>query len=181
MLTNIYDVLRSPRSALERINDESNIYKALNFQGIVLFINALTNRYDATSDDPLWLTLLTAVIAVPVALAITYLVAGLTHGIARMMGGQGTWKKLFITLSYCMIPQMIFIPIEVVLLLFDMEIAVGIAALVVTVWSIVLGVLAVIKTEKLSTVKSCIVLFAPTIIAFAVGMIFVFAVMGMTR
>ena len=181
MLTNIYDVLRSPRSALERINDESNIYKALNFQGIVLFINALTNRYDATSDDPLWLTLLTAVIAVPVALAITYLVAGLTHGIARMMGGQGTWKKLFITLSYCMIPQMIFIPIEVVLLLFGMEIAVGIAALVATVWSIVLGVLAVIKTEKLSTVKSCIVLFAPTIIAFAVGMIFVFAVMGMTR
>lgn len=181
MLTNIYDVLRSPRSALERINDESNIYKALNFQGIVLFINALTNRYDAMSEEPLWLTLLTAVIAVPVALAITYLVAGLTHGIARMMGGQGTWKKLFITLSYCMIPQMIFIPIEVVILLFDMEIAVGIAALVVTVWSIVLGVLAVIKTEKLSTVKSCIVLFAPTIIAFAVGMIFVFAVMGMTR
>ena len=181
MLTNIYDVLRSPKTALERINDEANIYKALNFQGIVLFINALTNRYDATSDDPLWLTLLTAVIAVPVALAITYLVAGLTHGIARMMGGQGTWKKLFITLSYCMIPQMIFIPIEVVLLLFDMEIAVGIAALVATIWSIVLGVLAVVKTEKLSTVKSCIVLFAPTIIAFAVGMIFVFAVMGMTR
>lgn len=181
MLTNIYDVLRSPRSALERINDEANIYKALNFQGIVLFINALTNRYDATSDDPLWLTLLTAVIAVPVALAITYLVAGLTHGIARIMGGQGTWKKLFITLSYCMIPQMIFIPIEVVLLLFGMETAVGIAALVATIWSIVLGVLAVVKTEKLSTVKSCIVLFAPTIIAFAVGMIFVFAVMGMTR
>ena len=181
MLTNIYDVLRSPRSALERINDEANICKALNFQGIVLFINALTNRYDATSDDPLWLTLLTAVIAVPVALAITYLVAGLTHGIARMMGGQGTWKKLFITLSYCMIPQMIFIPIEVVLLLFGMETAVGIAALVATIWSIVLGVLAVVKTEKLSTVKSCIVLFAPTIIAFAVGMIFVFAVMGMTR
>ena len=181
MLTNIYDVLRSPKTALERINDEANIYKALNFQGIVLFINALTNKYDAASEDPLWLTLLTAVIAVPVALAVTYLVAGLTHGIAHLMGGQGTWKKLFITLSYCMIPQMIFIPIEVVILLFDMEIAVGIAALVVTVWSIVLGVLAVIKTEKLSTVKSCIVLFAPTIIAFAVGMIFVFAVMGMTR
>ena len=146
--------------------------------------NAVTlpaNRHDATSDDPLWLTLLTAVIAVPVALAITYLVAGLTHGIARMMGGQGTWKKLFITLSYCMIPQMIFIPIEVVLLMFGMEIAVGIAALVATVWSIVLGVLAVIKTEKLSAVKSCVVLFAPTIIAFILGMIFVFAVVGMPQ
>lgn len=35
MLTNIYDVLRSPKTALERINDEANIYKALNLQGIV--------------------------------------------------------------------------------------------------------------------------------------------------
>jgi hypothetical protein len=76
---------------------------------------------------------------------------------------------------------MIFIPIEVVLLMFGMEIAVGIAALVATVWSIVLGVLAVIKTEKLSAVKSCVVLFAPTIIAFILGMIFVFAVVGMPQ
>ena len=84
MLTNIYDVLRSPKTALERINEQADIYKALNLQGIVLFINALTNKYDAASEDPLWLTLLTAVIAVPVVLAITYLVTGFTHGIARL-------------------------------------------------------------------------------------------------
>ena len=181
MLTNIYDVLRSPKTALERINEQADIYKALNLQGIVLFINALTNKYDAASEDPLWLTLLTAVIAVPVVLAITYLVKGFTHGIARLMGGQGTWKKLFITLSYCMIPQMIFIPIEVLLLLFGIEMAVGIVALIATVWSIILGVFAVAKTEKLSAAKSCVVLFAPTIIAFVLGMIFVFAVIGMPQ
>ncbi len=171
MLTNIYDVLRSPKSAMARIAEEADLRKSLNVQAIIYFINALTNKYDATTDEPLWMVLLTSVIAVPVALVIVYLMAGVTHGIAHLMGGQGTWKKQFITLGYSMLPQMLFIPLEVIFLMFGMETAVIISAVVASVWGIVVSVFAVSTVQKLSIGKSCVVLFAPTAIAFIIGVL----------
>ena len=181
MLTNIYDVLRAPKTAMARIADEADIYKSLNVQGISIFINGLVNEYDPMSEDPLWLTILSAVIATPVALVVIYLMAGVTRGIAHLLGGQGTWKKDFITLGYGMLPQLLFIPFEVLFLAIGIETGVIIAGIIATVWSLVLSVLGVSKAEKLSIIKSCIVLFAPTVIAFVLGMIFVFAVIGMPQ
>lgn len=179
MLTNIYDVIRSPKAAMARIADEADIWKSLNVQGIILFINTLVNKYGATEDEPLWLTVLMAVISIPVGLLIFFLVAGLTHGIARLMGGQGTWKKQFITLGYSMFPEILFIPIEVALLALGMETAVIIAATIAFVWSLVLGVFAVSATQKLAIGRSCFILFAPSIIIIIIGAIYIFSVLGL--
>ncbi len=179
MLTNIYDVLRSPRKAMARIADEADIWKSLNAQTIILFINTLVNKYDATKDEPLWLTALAAVISIPIGLLVFYLLAGVTHGIARLMGGQGTWKKQFITLGYSIFPEIIFIPIEVILLALGMETAVVIVAAIACVWSLILGVYAICATQKLGIGKSCFILFAPSIIIIIIGIIYIFSVLGM--
>lgn len=162
MLTNTYDVLRSPSRALERIADEEDLWKSLNLQAIIFLTNGLTN--ESNEEDPLWLILISAVLSVPIVLGICFLMAGVTQLMARLFRGQGTWKKQFITLGYAMLPQLIFIPIQVIALFLGLEIIVIAAAVIASVWSLVLSVLAVSKTQKLGIFKSCVVLFAPSVI-----------------
>lgn len=181
MLTNIYDVLRSPKRAMARIADEADIWKSLNIQAIILFINALTNQYDATEEKPLWIILLAVVFAVPIILVLVFIMAGVTHGIARLVGGQGTWKQLFITFGYTMLPQMLFIPFQVVFLVLGMETAVIITAVIASIWEIVLSVFAISQTEKIGVGKSCFVLFAPSIFVGIIGAIVVIAILGVPQ
>lgn len=176
MLTNTYDVLRSPSRALERIADEEDLWKSLNLQAIIFLTNGLTNEMN--EEDPLWLILISAVLSVPIVLGICFFSAGITHGIARLMGGQGTWKKQFITLGYAMLPQLVFIPIQVIALLLGLEDIVIGAASVASIWSIVLCVLAVAKTQKIGICKSCVVLFAPFVIIGILGAVVYISVMG---
>lgn len=176
MLTNMYDVLRSPKSAFQRIVKEENLWKSLDVQVIVFFINGLVNK--SGTDSPLWLSCVSALIASLVAVVICAISAGLTHGIARLMGGCGTWKKQFITLGYSVLPQLIFVPLQVIALWMDMTEAVTILAIIASVWCIVLGVRAISITQQISTIKAVVVLFAPSIIVGVIGAAIVLSTLG---
>ena len=176
MLTNTYDVLCSPSRAFARIADEEDIWKSLNLQAIIFLTNGLTN--ESNEEDPLWLILTSAVLSVPIVLGICFLAAGVTQLMARFFRGQGTWKKQFITLGYAMLPQLIFVPIQAVALFLGLEAVVIAAAVIASVWSLVLSVLAVSKTQKLGIFKSCVVLFAPSVILGILGAAFYISVMG---
>lgn len=178
MLTNIYDVLRAPSRAFERIAAEEDIYKALNVQGLIFFINGLVN--ETNEEDPLWLVVVSAVLSVPIVLGICFLAAGITHLFARFWGGQGTWKKQFIVLGYSMLPQLIFIPIQVIALFLELYDAVIAAAVGASVWSFVLSVIATAKAQNITNLRAFAVLIAPTVIAVAVVIAVYASVIGMS-
>lgn len=177
MLTNIYDVLMRPSRAFERIANEEDIWKSLNVQGLIFFINGLVN--ETNEEDPLWLVVISAVLSVPIVLGICFLAAGITQLFARFWGGQGTWKKQFITLGYSMLPQLIFVPLQAIALFMELYEAVIVLAVIASVWNFVLAVLAIAKTQQIGNIKAFVVLVAPSVIIGVLMAVVYISVMGL--
>lgn len=162
MLENMYDVLRRPQKAFARIVAEEKLMPAVGIQLCILILNVLVNKNGTgTSWGKLAILILAAI---PVAGFIWWLTAVITNWLAHRFGGTGTWKKQLIATGYTMLPDIAFIPIEVVMLWTGMpEPLIVITACISSIWSLILNAYAIKVVQNISMVKSILVIVLPTI------------------
>lgn len=177
MLENIYDVLRSPRAAFVRIAEQENLKKAALLQICIMMINLLVDKNGtgiSIGEQVLYL-----ILGIPFIIFFWCLSAGIIHGIARLLGGCGTWKKQLIVISYSMVPEILFVPFQIMVLWLDGATEI-IALLTATscIWCLIFSVYAVKVVQKLSTIRAVLVVFMPSIVAVGIGVLLFFAMLA---
>lgn len=180
MLENIYDVLRRPQYAFARIAEQENLWEAAMLQLCILIINVVVNKNDTALsfiEQAVYF-----VMAIPLTAFFWCLSATIVHGVAHLWGGSGTWKKQLVTISYSMLPEIVFVPFQVVALwLGSGEEVIAMLAIVSCLWCLALTVSAVKIVQKLSTVKAILTVFMPSIVLLILGVIFFFVAMVLMR
>lgn len=180
MLENIYDVLRRPQYAFVRIAEQENLWKAAMLQLCILIINVVVNK--SGTDLSIVKQVVYFVMAIPLTAFFWCLSAAITHGIAHLLGGSGTWKKQLIALSYSMLPEIIFVPLQVAALQLGLvQEVIAILALVSCLWCLVLAVYAVKSVQKLSTARSALVVLMPSLVVLIIVVVLVFMAMVVMR
>lgn len=159
MLTDIYNVLRSPQNAFARIADEGNLSKALIIQAVILFLSGLVSSIGSGAETTKMVT--DALVTVGVSIFICFIMAGMSHGIAGFMNGEGTWKKQFIVFGYCMLPQLVIIPLQIIALCMGMAEMNAAVIFITSVWCLILNVFSIDAVQKIGLLKSCISLLVP--------------------
>ncbi len=153
---------------------------------VVAIITGLTSTTAIQSGAPALynnvLALICAIIFIPVGAILGLVIStAIYHGIARLVGGQGTWSDLLICVSAVVAPGEL---VGAVVALFTF-LAVAIPGLIFLPWVIsvvfgiygmVLYIIALKAAEKLSTGKAVLTYFIPTII---IGLLVVCALLAL--
>lgn len=180
MLENVYDVLRRPQSAFARIAAQENLWKAAMLQLCILIINVVVNKsgtYVSIVEQVVYF-----VMAIPLTAFFWCLSATIAHGVAHLLGGSGTWKKQLITLSYSMLPEIVFVPLQVAALQVGLvQEIIAILALISCLWCLVLAVYAVRSVQKLSIARSALVVLMPSLVVLIIVLVLVFMAMVVMR
>lgn len=173
MLENIYDVLRSPQKAFIRIAEQENLKKAFLLQLGIMAINLLVDKNGtglSLGQEAVYF-----IMAIPVMVFFWCLSAGLIHGVAHLMGGRGTWKKQLIVTSYSLVPEIVFVPLQIAVLWLGLaEEIIAILAIISCVWCLTLSVYAVKIVQKLGTVRSILTVFMPSVVVILLGVVVFF-------
>lgn len=158
-MNHIIGVLTRPAAAFERIASEGTLTVAIALQAVIYFLSGLVS---AVGGGEPWATALTeALTSIVVSILICLVMAGLSHGIAGFMNGAGTWKKQFIAYGYCVIPQLVIIPIQLIALSLGMEDVNSGILFITSVWCLILNVFAIEAVQKIGALKACIALLVP--------------------
>lgn len=174
MLENMYDVLRRPQKAFARIATEEKLMPAVGIQMCILILNFLVDKNGTGSS---WGNVaIGIVVGIPMMAFFWWLTAFVTNWLSHRFGGTGTWKKQLIAIGYTMLPDIVFIPIEVAMLWLGMtEAFIAIVACISSIWSLILCVYAIKVVQNISIAKSVLVIVLPTIAVLIVGTIICFA------
>ncbi|MBO5244877.1 MAG: YIP1 family protein [Selenomonadales bacterium] len=167
-MNHIIGVLTRPASAFERIAAESVLGMAIAVQAVVCFLSWMAKTVGSGAE---WLPAIGEALAGALAsIILCFLMAGLSHGIAGFMNGAGTWKKQFSAYSYCVLPELVIIPIQLIVLSLGMEDVNSAVLFITSVWCLVLNVYAIEAVQKIGSLKACIALLVPYVAVSGISM-----------
>lgn len=100
--------------------------------------------------------------------------AGLMQLVAAMLGGQGTYRGTFTALAFANVPSLIGVPVDLLgVALPTVRLLAGLVGLALTVWVIVLAVIAIRESHALSTGRAVLTLVIPVVVLLVIGVVFV--------
>lgn len=173
ILENLYDLLAKPKEAFEVIVSEKRLSKACQivlFSTVISSLAAYANVFEGSSKVAMLLAqIVCSVLMWGVSVSIWHL-------LAELMGGRGSVKTLLTAIGFTYFLQLLVVPIYLIASFFS---GVGflllvIATLVIAVWSIVLGILAIREVYQLSGGKATLVYFLPVLIFIGIFIVMIF-------
>ena len=133
---------------------------------------------------------LTAAVDIPGTLVGTPIIGLLTlvvftaiyHLVASVLGGKGSYWGLFSGLAFAALPNIFFAPLTAISLplgIIGGTILYGLGAIGLTLWIVVLGVIAIRENYVVSTGRAVLIYLLPLILLVILGILIAILVMGM--
>ena len=173
ILETLYDLLAKPKEAFEVIVSEARVAKACQivlFSTVISSLAAYANVFEGSSKGAMLLAqIICSVLMWGISVAIWHL-------LAELMGGRGSVKTLLTAIGFTYFLQLLVVPIYLIASFFPGVgfLLIMIATLIVAVWSIVLGILAIREAYQLSGGKATLVYFLPLLIFIGVFIVMIF-------
>lgn len=170
----LYDMLVKPKAAFKVIVWEEKVAKACQivlFSTVFSSLAASAGIFEGTFKG---IILLAQIVCSVLTWGIC---AAVWHLLAELLGGQGSVKKLLTAIGFTYFLQLLIIPIYLIasfLPTFGFLIIL-LATLIITVWSVVLGILAIREVYQFSGGRASFVYFLPVLVMGALVLILFFS------
>ena len=166
-LEKLYDVLFHPVAAMRKIAAEAKIGQAAAAFFLSVLIPAWAMYFGLKSAAITAWGNIFILLEVVGSLLIWWFSAAFFHLIAELLGGQGKAKGLLSCMGFGYIPRIFIVPFWVMASLMPegaRTIFLGLSMLLVSVWTLVLQVIAIREAHQLTNAKSIIVLLSPVLL-----------------
>lgn len=173
ILETLYDMLVRPKEAFQVIAVYGKLSKACQivlFSTVISSLAAYANVFEGSFKGAM---LLMQIVCTVLMWAIS---TAVWHLLAELIGGRGSVKELLTTIGFTYFLQLLIVPIY---LLASFLPSIGfllimMATLIIAVWSIVLGILAIAEVYQLSGGKAALVYFLPLLIFAGIFIVMIF-------
>jgi hypothetical protein len=173
ILETLYDLLAKPKEAFEVIVSERRLSKACQivlFSTVISSLAAYANVFEGSFKGAILLAqIVCSVLMWGVSVSVWHL-------LAELIGGRGSVKRLLTAIGFTYFLQLLVVPIYLIASFFPGVgfLLIMIATLVIAVWSIVLGILAICEVYQLSGGKATLVYFLPVLIFVGIFIVMIF-------
>ncbi len=173
ILETLYDMLTRPKEAFQVIVSEGRLAKSCQivlFSTVISSLAAYANVFEGGFKGAMLLAeIICSVLLWGVSVSVWHL-------LAELIGGRGSVRRLLTAIGFTYFLQLLIVPIYLIASFLP---AVGfllsmIATLVVAVWSIVLGILAISEVYQLSGGKATLIYFLPILIFISIFIVMIF-------
>ena len=166
----LYDVLFHPSVAMRTISVAPKVGQSVAAFLLSVLIPAGSMYFGFKSAEmSLWGNLL-LVIQVVGSFLLWWFGAAILHLIAELLGGQGRAVGLLACMGFGYLPRIFIVPFWVVSALLPVAIRpilFTVSAIVVSVWTLTLHVIAIREAHQLTTAKATLVLISPLLLIIA--------------
>ena len=175
-LENVYDVLFQPGAAMRQIAGQRLYGQALAAFLLSVLIPAVAGYYPAKAAGIGKFYPMLVIIHLVGGLFFWFISSAVLHLIAEFYGGKGSGAGLFAATGFAHLPRVFIAPLLVIGMFLPagaMAIVLGLGALGIMVWVLVLEVSAVKGAHDLSGAKAILVILTPllTVLAALIAMI----------
>ncbi|MDF2566054.1 MAG: Yip1 protein [Massilibacillus sp.] len=173
ILETLYDMLTKPKEAFQVIVSEGRLAKSCQivlFSTVISSLAAYANVFEGGFKGAMLLAeIICSVLLWGVSVSVWHL-------LAELIGGRGSVRRLLTAIGFTYFLQLLIVPIYLIASFLP---TVGfllsmIATLVVAVWSIVLGILAISEVYQLSGGKATLIYFLPVLIFIGIFIVMIF-------
>jgi hypothetical protein len=192
LLDTAMGMLSQPVDTLRRVTSNPPVAWALIVAGTISLGSALAgagdaggfgrlpNGFEPARDGGGTLVVATAIGAVVVSIALLFVWSGIVHGTSRLLGGRGPFSGTLSGFGFATVPSVLGIPAQLLPLLLGTSGAIlsGLVQLGITIWVIVLEVIAARENHRFSTGRAVAALLIPIAVLLALLVIAVIALVA---
>ncbi|MBT9142599.1 MAG: hypothetical protein DDT29_00993 [Dehalococcoidia bacterium] len=170
----IVGIIGSPVATMRKVNREHSLPLSLAiFLLVMLVVSLATVLTDATFLAQLGVTQLGLavfiVVLIPLSLIFLFTQAGACFGAARLLGARGSFRNLLSLLALANVPSLFMAPLALLRFVPGIAGSVlhGLGSLVLSIWVMVLAIIAVRETFQVTTGRAVLICYLPILLLVA--------------
>lgn len=175
ILETIYDLMLKPRLGFRDITETRSLKQGL----LIIVFSTIITTLGMWSGSDFQSKIFLIIIQLFGSLFMWVISAAVFHLIAELLGGSGTVKQLLKATAFIAFLQILLVPVYLLAAFLPSNGAaiIGIATFLISIWSIVLDVLAIQSVYNVSGAKATLIFLLPLLV-FIGGIMLLFIVAG---
>lgn len=166
----IVGIIGSPVATMRKVNREHSLPLSLAiFLLVMLVVSLATVLTDATLLAQLGGLAVFIVVLIPLSLIFLFTQAGACFGAARLLGARGSFRNLLSLLALANVPSLFMAPLALLRFVPGIAGSVlhGLGSLVLSIWVMVLAIIAVRETFQVTTGRAVLICYLPILLLVA--------------
>jgi len=162
----VVGIIGSPVATMRKMSRESSLRLSLTVFLLVMLVVTGTVLVDAELAAQLGGSVVVFAVLMPLSFLLLFIQAGVCFGVARLLGAKGSFSSLLSLFALANAPSLFMAPLA--LLSFVPGIAAsalyGLGSLVLTIWVVILIIMAVRETFQVTTGRALLICYLPILL-----------------